>query len=69
MRGNGDIPTTLELGWLILVHIYVLVVLLVDDHPKIVQQTQILIILALLILLILIHDLVGLLGVWVGATC
>ena len=46
MRGNGDIPITLELVWLILVHIYVFVVLLVDDHPNILQRTQILIILS-----------------------
>ena len=39
MRGNGDIPRTLEIFWLILV------VLLVDDYLKIVQHTQILIIL------------------------
>ena len=46
MRGNGEIPITLELFWLILIRIYVLVSLLVDDHPNIVQQTQLLIILA-----------------------
>ena len=46
MRGNGDIPSTLKLVWLILVNIYTLVALLVDDHPNIVQQTQLLIILA-----------------------
>ena len=46
MRGKGDIPSTLELVWLILVHIYALVALLVNDHPNIVQPTQILIILA-----------------------
>ena len=46
MRGNGDISITLELVWLILVHIYSLVDLLVDDQPHIVNQTQILIILA-----------------------
>ena len=39
------IPSTLELFLLILVHIYSLVALLVDDHPNIVQRTQILIIL------------------------
>ena len=43
VRGNGDIPRTLELVWLILVHIYALVALLIDDHPNIVQMTQILI--------------------------
>ena len=46
MRGNWDIPSTLELVWLILVHIYALVALLDDDHPNIVQRTQLLIILA-----------------------
>ena len=46
VRGNGNIPITLELVWLILVHIYILVALLVDDHPNIVQWTQLLIILA-----------------------
>ena len=46
MRGNGDILITLELVWLILVDIYILVALLVDDHPNIVQWTQLLIILA-----------------------
>ena len=46
MSENGDISSTLELVWLILVHIYALVALLVDDHPNIVQWTQILIILA-----------------------
>ena len=45
MRGNGDIPRTLELVWLILDHSYALVDLLVDDHSNIVQRTQILIIL------------------------
>ena len=30
MRGNGDIPNTLELVWSIVVHIYALVALLVD---------------------------------------
>ena len=44
--GNGDIPSTLELVWLILVHIYVFVALLVDDHPKILHRTQFFIILA-----------------------
>ena len=43
MRGNGDIPSTLELVWLILVHIYALVALLITDLPNIVQMTQILI--------------------------
>ena len=43
MRGNGGIPSTLELVWLILVHIYVLVALLIDDHPNIVQMNQLLI--------------------------
>ena len=43
MRGNGDIPSTLELVWLILVHIYDLMALLIDDHPNIIQMTQILI--------------------------
>ena len=43
MRRNGDIPRTLELVWLILVHIYALVALLIDDHPTIVQMTQLLI--------------------------
>ena len=43
MKGNGDIPSTLELVWLILVHIYALVALLIDDHSNIVQVTQILI--------------------------
>ena len=43
MRGNGDIPITLELVWLILVHIYALVGLLIHDHPSIVQRTQLLI--------------------------
>ena len=42
-RGNGDITITLELVWLILVHIYALVSLLIDDHPNIVQMTQLLI--------------------------
>ena len=42
MRGNGDIPITLELVWLILVHIYALVDLLANDHPNIVQRTQLL---------------------------
>ena len=46
MRGNGGIPSTLEIVWLILVHIYVFLHLLVDDHPNIVQRTQILICLA-----------------------
>ena len=46
MRGIGDIPRTLELVWLILVHIYVLVYFLGDDHPNIVQLTQLLIVLA-----------------------
>ena len=46
MRGNEDIPSIVELVWLILVHIYALVDLLVDDHQKIIQQIQILIILA-----------------------
>ena len=46
VRGNEDIPSTLELVWLILVHIYVFVALLVDDHPNIVQRTQLLITLA-----------------------
>ena len=46
MRGNGEIPSTLELVWLILAHIYSLVALLVNDHQSIVQQTQIFIILA-----------------------
>ena len=46
MRGNRDIPSTLELVWLILAHIYVFVALLVDDHQNIVQRTQLLIILA-----------------------
>ena len=45
-EGNRDIPRTLELVWLILVHIYVLVALLVDDHQNILQWTQLLIILA-----------------------
>ena len=44
MRGNGDIPSTLELVWLILVHIYgALVALLIHDHPNIVEMTQLLI--------------------------
>ena len=43
MRGNGEIPSTLELIWLILVHIYASVALLIGDHPIIVQMTQILI--------------------------
>ena len=43
MRGNGDIPRTLELVWLTLVHIYDLVALLIDYHPNIVQMTQLLI--------------------------
>ena len=43
MRGNGDIPSTLELVWLILVHIYALMDLLIDDHPNILQMTQLLI--------------------------
>ena len=44
MRGNGDIlASTLELVWLILVHIYALVALLIDDHTNIVQMNQILI--------------------------
>ena len=42
-RGNGDIPSTLELVWLTLVHIYALVALLIDDHTNIVQITQVLI--------------------------
>ena len=46
VKENGGIPINLELAWLILVHIYVLMELLVDDHPNIVQHTQILIILA-----------------------
>ena len=37
VRGNGDIPSTLELVLLILVHIYDLVDLLVNDHQNIVQ--------------------------------
>ena len=52
-----------------LVHIYALVDLLIDDHPNIVQMTQLLINLSTLVLLRLIHDLVGLLSVWVCATC
>ena len=43
VRGNEDIHRTLELVWLILVHIYALVALLIDDHPNIVQITQLLI--------------------------
>ena len=43
MRGNGDIPSTLELVWLILVHIYAFVDLLIDDNPNILQMTQLLI--------------------------
>ena len=42
-EGNGDIPSTFKLVWLILVHIYALVALLSDDHPNIVQMTQLLI--------------------------
>ena len=69
MRGNGDIPRTLELVWLILVHMYALVDLLINDHPNIVQMTHLLINYPMLVLLRLIHDLVGLLSVWVGTTC
>ena len=43
MRGNEDIPRTLELVWLIVVHIYSLVSILINDRPNIVQMTQILI--------------------------
>ena len=43
VRGNGVIPSTLELVWFILVHIYALVSLLIDDHPNIVQMAQLLI--------------------------
>ena len=46
MRENGDIPSTLELIWLILVHIYALVAFFLDGHPNIVQWTQLLIILS-----------------------
>ena len=35
--------STLELVWLILVHIYALMSLLIDDHPNIVQMTHVLI--------------------------
>ena len=45
MRENGDIPITLELVLLILVHIYALVALLIDNNANIVHQTQLLIIL------------------------
>ena len=69
MKGNGDIPSTLELVWLVLVHIYALVSLLVYNHPNILQRTQILIIYPMLVLLSLVHDLMGLLGVWVGSSC
>ena len=46
VRGNVDIPSTLELVWLILVQMFALVALLVDVHPNILQRTQLLIILA-----------------------
>ena len=39
-EGNGDSPSNLELVWVILVHIYALVDLLINDHPNIVQMTQ-----------------------------
>ena len=42
VKGNGDIPSTLEIVWLMLVHIYSLVDLLIDDHPNIVERTQLL---------------------------
>ena len=45
MRGGMGTFLALELVWLILVHIYALVALLDDDHPNIVQRTQLLIIL------------------------
>ena len=44
-EGNEKICNTFKLIWLILVHIYAMVALLVDDHPNIVQHTQLLIIL------------------------
>ena len=69
MRGNGDIPNNLELVWLILVHIYALVAFLTDDQPNIIQMTQLLINLSYVGITEPIHDLVGLLSVWVGATC
>ena len=68
MRGNEDITSTLELVWLILVHIYALVALLIDDHPNIVQMTQLLINLSY-VGIIEPNDLVGLLSVSVGPTC
>ena len=46
VRGIGEIPLTLQLFWLILIHIYCLVALIVDNYPNIVQHTQLLIILA-----------------------
>ena len=67
--GNGDIPRTLEIFWLILVHIYALVDLLINDRSNIVQMTQLLINLSYVGIIEPNHDLVGLLSVWVGATC